>query len=59
MDRYGFTAARMEVSNHAVRYDTKFTFPAKMNANSSTGVLESCRCRVSIRKEEKGGKNYR
>ena len=49
----------MEVSNHAVKYDTKFSFPAKMNANSSTGVLESCRCRVSIRKEEKGGKNYR
>ena len=23
------------------------------------GVLESCRCRVGIRKEEKGGKNYR
>ena len=22
-------------------------------------MLESCRCRVGIRKEEKGGKNYR
>ena len=30
-----------------------------MAANSSTGVLDSCKCRVSIRKEEKGGKNFR
>jgi len=50
---------RMEVANHTVRYDEKFHFPCKMNANSNTGVLESCKCRVSIRKEGKGGKNYR
>lgn len=50
---------RKEVANHAVKYDEKFLFPCKMNANSNTGVLESCKCRVSIRKEEKGGKNYR
>jgi len=50
---------REEVENHAVRYDTKFTFPCKMAANSNTGVLDSCKCRVSIRKEEKGGKNFR
>jgi len=53
------SSKREEVDNHAVRYDTKFTFPCKMAANSSTGVLDSCKCRVSIRKEEKGGKNFR
>jgi len=53
------SSKREEVENHAVRYDTKFTFPCKMAANSSTGVLDSCKCRVSIRKEEKGGKNFR
>ena len=53
------SSKREEVENHAVRYDTKFTFPCKMTANSSTGVLDSCKCRVSIRKEEKGGKNFR
>ena len=31
----------------------------QMAANSSNGVLDSCKCRVSIRKEEKGGKNFR
>jgi len=50
---------RKEVANHAVVYSEPFHFPCKMNANSTTGVLESCKCRVSIRKEEKGGKNYR
>jgi len=61
LDGGGFSdhSKRMEVSNHSVKYDEKFHFPCKMNANSSTGELESCRCRVSIRKEEKGGKNYR
>jgi len=53
------SSKREEVENHAVKYDTKFTFPCKMAANSSTGVLDSCKCRVSIRKEEKGGKNFR
>jgi len=50
---------REEVVNHAVKYDFRCSFPAKMAANSSTGVLDSCKCRVSIRKEEKGGKNFR
>ena len=35
------------------------THTFQMAANSSTGVLDSCKCRVSIRKEEKGGKNFR
>ena len=50
---------RVEVSNHTVKYNQEFTFPCKMNANSTTGVLESCKFRISIRKEEKGGRNFR
>ena len=53
------SSRREEVTNHAVKYDQKFTFPCKMAANYNTGVLDSCKCRVSIRKEEKGGKNFR
>lgn len=53
------SSRREEVSNHAVKYDQKFSFPCKMAANYNTGVLDSCKCRVSIRKEEKGGKNFR
>lgn len=55
------TSDREEVVNHAVKFKDEFkcSFPAKMAANSSTGVLDSCKCRVSIRKEEKGGRNFR
>jgi len=53
------SSKREEVVNHAVKYDQKFSFPCKMAASYNTGVLDSCKCRVSIRKEEKGGKNFR
>lgn len=35
-----------------------FQFPCKMSANASTGVLDPCILRVSIRKEVKGGRSY-
>jgi len=53
------TSNREEVVNHTVKYDFRCSFPTKMAANSSTGILDSCKCRVSIRKEEKGGRNFR
>jgi len=61
LDGGGFTgfSKRVDVSQHACKYGDNFTFPCKMHANASTGVLESCKCRISIRKEEKGGKNFR
>ena len=40
---------RMEVQNHCVKYSAPFSFPCKMNANASTGILETCKCRISIR----------
>lgn len=50
---------RMEVQNHRVKYGARFMFPCKMNANASSGVLDSCNCRISIRMEEKGGRHFR
>lgn len=50
---------RREVQNHRVRYNAKFGFPCKMNANANSGILETCKCRISIRMEEKGGKQFR
>ena len=49
----------MEVQNHRVEYKAHFRFPTKMNASAASGVLETCKCRISIRMEEKGGKNFR
>jgi len=49
---------REEVKNHAVKWGQKFEFPCKMSANASTGVLDPCLLRISVRKEIKGGRSY-
>ncbi|XP_065575655.1 early estrogen-induced gene 1 protein-like isoform X2 [Artemia franciscana] len=51
-------STREEVFDHVARWQASFTFPCKMYASVSTGMLEPCICRVSVRKEEKGGKAY-
>lgn len=47
-----------EVRDHKVSWDAKFSFPCKMMANASTGVMEKCILRISIRKECKGGRSF-
>lgn len=49
---------REEVKNHTVRWGQKFEFPCKMTSNASTGVLDLCMVRISVRKEIKGGRSY-
>lgn len=49
---------REEVVNHVVRWRTTLQFPVKLSASIWGGVLEKCICRVSIRKELKGGKSF-
>merc|ERR1712223_724821 len=49
----------MEVQNHRVQYNARFSFLCKMNASSSSGVLDSSKCRIPIRMEEKGGRHFR
>jgi hypothetical protein len=45
-----FFSHREEVQDHAVRWGAKFEFVCKMSANASTGVLDPCILRVSVRK---------
>lgn len=52
------TSTREEVHDHCVRWRKRFTFVSKMSANPQTGVLDPSVCRVSVRKELKGGKAY-
>jgi len=61
LDGGSFTdmSRRMEVQNHCVKYSARFTFPCKMNANANSGILDTCKCRISIRMEEKGGRHFR
>ncbi|KAM6316243.1 early estrogen-induced gene 1 protein isoform 2-T2 [Podargus strigoides] len=51
-------STREEVQENCVRWKKKFTFVCKMSANPATGLLDPCICRVSVRKELKGGKTY-
>lgn len=51
-------SSREQVQANCVRWRKRFSFPCKMSANAGTGVLDPCVCRVSVRKELKGGKAY-
>uniref|UniRef100_A0A8C9YZN5 Family with sequence similarity 102 member Bb n=1 Tax=Sander lucioperca TaxID=283035 RepID=A0A8C9YZN5_SANLU len=51
-------SSREPVQANCVRWRKRFSFPCKMSANAGTGVLDPCMCRVSVRKELKGGKAY-
>ncbi|XP_045923160.1 protein FAM102A [Micropterus dolomieu] len=55
---FAILSSREEVQQNCVRWRKKFSFVCKMSANSITGVLDPCICRVSIRKELKGGKAF-
>ncbi|XP_058238752.1 protein FAM102A isoform X2 [Hemibagrus wyckioides] len=52
------SSSRQEVQENCVRWRKKFSFVCKMSANPTTGVLDPCICRVSVRKELKGGKSF-
>ncbi|XP_076001101.1 EEIG family member 2-like [Genypterus blacodes] len=56
----GFTkeSSREPVQANCVRWKKRFSFLCKMSANAGTGVLDPCLCRVSVRKELKGGKTF-
>ncbi|XP_058506728.1 EEIG family member 2-like isoform X1 [Solea solea] len=51
-------STREPVQVHCVHWRKRFTFLCKMSANTGTGVLDPCVCRVSVRKELKGGKSF-
>lgn len=53
-----FVRCREEVKNHTVKWDQKFEIVCKMSANASTGILDPCTVRISVRKEIKGGRSY-
>lgn len=46
------------MKSHTVNWGQQFSFQCKMSANASTGVLDPCLLRISIRKELKGGRSY-
>ncbi|XP_028987082.1 EEIG family member 2-like isoform X2 [Betta splendens] len=51
-------SSREPVQANCVHWKRRFSFICKMSANAGTGVLDPCVCRVSVRKELKGGKTF-
>ncbi|KAM6415321.1 EEIG family member 2 isoform 1-T1 [Rhynochetos jubatus] len=51
-------SSREVVQANCVRWKKKFLFMCKISASATTGILDACVCRVSVRKELKGGKAY-
>ncbi|KAM7379231.1 hypothetical protein PAMP_004796 [Pampus punctatissimus] len=51
-------SSREPVQANCVHWKKRFSFMCKMSANAGTGVLDPCVCRVSVRKELKGGKTF-
>ena len=45
-----FCLCREEVQDHRVKWSAKFQFSCKMTASATSGVLEACMVRVSVRK---------
>ncbi|XP_077761807.1 EEIG family member 2 isoform X3 [Canis aureus] len=60
LDGGSFTAEspREVVQANCVHWRKKFSFMCKMSASATTGILDPCFYRVSVRKELKGGKAY-
>uniref|UniRef100_A0A8D2KTD1 Family with sequence similarity 102 member B n=1 Tax=Varanus komodoensis TaxID=61221 RepID=A0A8D2KTD1_VARKO len=51
-------SSREVVQANSVHWKKRFLFMCKMSASATTGILDPCICRVSVRKELKGGKAY-
>ncbi|XP_062437201.1 EEIG family member 2 isoform X5 [Rhea pennata] len=51
-------SSREVVQANCVRWKKRFLFMCKISASATTGILDTCICRVSVRKELKGGKAY-
>ncbi|XP_062340144.1 early estrogen-induced gene 1 protein-like [Osmerus eperlanus] len=55
---FASSSSREEVQHNCVCWRKKFSFVCKMSASPTTGLLDPCICRVSVRKELKGGKAF-
>ena len=54
---YTENTGRVNVDNHCVYWRQRFEFSCKMSADPSTGILDSCLTRLSVRKEVHGGRS--
>ncbi|KAJ7992081.1 hypothetical protein DPEC_G00274860 [Dallia pectoralis] len=51
-------SGRQEVLHNSVKWGKIYTFQCRTSVNSSSGVLNDCICRLSVRQDTKGGTSY-
>ncbi|EYB83668.1 hypothetical protein Y032_0331g2720 [Ancylostoma ceylanicum] len=49
---------RVEVFRNSCSWSHRSNFCCRITSDPSSGILERCLCRISIRKEQKGGKSF-
>lgn len=49
---------RVEVVRNSCSWSHRSNFCCRITSDPSSGILERCLCRISIRKEQKGGKSF-
>lgn len=49
---------RVEVSRNSCSWSHRSNFCCRITSDPTSGILERCLCRISIRKEQKGGKSF-
>ncbi|KAG9483294.1 hypothetical protein GDO78_009299 [Eleutherodactylus coqui] len=55
---FSVESTREVVQANSVHWRKCFSFMCKMSASAASGILDPCVCRVSVRKELKGGKAF-
>lgn len=51
--------SREHIESNCVKWKRgNFTFDCKLSASPTTQILETCLCRISVRKEVRGGRSY-
>jgi len=57
--KLSYLSSKAEVKDHRVLWNEKISFKCKTQANASTGILNECYLRFSIRKETRLGATYK
>nr|XP_014348153.1 PREDICTED: protein FAM102B-like isoform X2 [Latimeria chalumnae] len=56
--RFNGNSSREQIRAHSVFWRKSFQFDCQISVRLPSGILNNCICRVSVRKEIKGGKSY-
>jgi hypothetical protein len=56
---FSHSSRRVEINRHNIAWEEEVRFSCKLYASANTAELEPCICKVSVRKETRGGRSYK